>query len=73
MTESVYCGGVKEDCGKQNKNWVIDPADNFEIDPMYSGHYVFGCTLPNAVVNSEKPLRMVITIDGNELTYNIRK
>ena len=70
---NIYSGGVKEDCGKQNTNWVIDPADNFEIDPMYAGHYVFGCTLPNAVVNSKKPLRLVITIDGNELTYNIRK
>lgn len=45
----------------------------FAAGPMYTGHYAFGCTLPNAVVNSKKPLRMVITIDGNELTYNIRK
>ena len=72
-SDRVCYGGVNEDCGKQNTNWVIDPADNFEIDPMHQGHYVFGCTLPNAVVNSEKPLRLVITIDGNELTYNIRK
>lgn len=52
---------------------VINPEDNFVIEPMYQGHYAFGCTLPNAVVNSKKPLRMVITIDGNEITYNIRK
>lgn len=62
-----------EDRKKQNTNWVINQADQFAINPMYQGHYVFGCTLPNAVVNSKAPLRMVITIDGNEITYNIRK
>lgn len=67
---SSYSG---EDSQKQNTNWVINAADQYAIDPMYQGHYVFGCTLPNAVVNSKKPLRMVITIDGNEITYNIRK
>lgn len=61
------------DAKKQNVNWVVDNADRFAINPMYQGHYCFGCTLPNAVVNSKQPLRMVITIDGNELTYNIRK
>lgn len=55
------------------KTSPIQPEDNFAIEPMYEGHYVFGCTLSNAIVNSKKPLRMVITIDGNELAYNIRK
>lgn len=59
--------------GLQNKECVIHMDDVFAIGPMYTGHYAFDCTLPNAVVNSKKPLRMVITIDGNELTYNIRK
>ena len=62
-----------EDNKKQNVRWVINSADNFPIDPMYQGHYVLGCTLPNAVVNSKEPLKMIITIDGNEITYNIRK
>lgn len=57
----------------QNKECVIHKDDVFAVGPMYTGHYAFGCTLPNAVVNSKKPLRVVITIDGNELTYNIRK
>jgi len=51
----------------------INPADNFAIEPMYTGHYMFGCTLPNAVINGKKSLRLIITIDGNEITYNIRK
>jgi len=55
------------------KTSPIQPEDNFAIDPMYEGHYLFGCTLPNAVVNSKAPLKMIITIDGNEITYNIRK
>lgn len=58
--------------GIQNKEFVIDRADQFAIEPWYAGHYAFGCTLPNAIVESDKPLSLVITIDGNELTYNVR-
>ena len=58
---------------EQNIYYVIDKADVFAIGPMYTGHYVFGCTLPNAIVESKKPLRMEIMMDGNEITYNIRK
>jgi len=52
---------------------VLDSDEQFSIEPMYQGHFCFGCTLPNSVVNSKKSLRMVITLDGNEITYNIRK
>ena len=61
------------DANKQNTKWVISTKDNFEIKPMYTGHYVFGCTLPNAIIDSKSPLRMEITMDGNVITYNIRK
>ena len=40
---------------------------------MYTGIFVFGCTLPNSVVESKAPLRIEINLGGNELTYNIRK
>ena len=51
----------------------LSPVDEMSIAPMYKGHYVFGCTLPNAVVeDKEAPLRMIITIGGHTLTYNIR-
>lgn len=56
-----------------NTEYVINPSDNFSINSMYIGHYAFGCTLPNTVINAKTPLRMVITIGGNEITYNIRK
>lgn len=59
--------------GERNKTAYINDGDRFPIGMMYAGHYVFGCTLPNAVMTSSKPLRMIITIDGNELIYNIRK
>jgi len=72
-SSSEYYFDMDADKNSQNLNWVINPADQFSIDPMYQGHYVFGCTLPNAVVSSKSPLKMVITIDGNEITYNIRK
>ena len=58
---------------KYSANYVIHPEDNYSIDPWYVGHYCFGCTLPNAVVDSKAPLRMEIKIGGNEITYNIRK
>ena len=61
------------DGGKSNTECVINAADVFDIDPWYAGHYVFGCTIPNAVLKSNKPMRMEIKLDGNELTYNIRK
>lgn len=61
------------DSEHQNTNWVIHAADQFPIDPMYQGHYAFGCTLPNSVINSTEPLWLVITIGGNEITYFIRK
>lgn len=72
-TWTIYNDTYKAWSNKQNVLYAINAADNFAIKPMYQGHYIFGCTLPNAVVNSKKPLRMVITIDGNEITYNIRK
>lgn len=60
----------EKDCDNQ----VLEIPDHyFAIDPMYKGHYVFGCTLPNAVVESKAPLRMTINLAGNEITYNIRK
>ncbi len=51
----------------------LNEADYSSIDPLYEGFYMFGCALPNFVVNSKKPLAMIITLDGNEITYNIRK
>lgn len=58
--------------GKMNKEFFIDAADQFEINSWYEGHYCFGCTLPNAVVNGTYPLRMEIKIGGNEITYHLR-
>jgi len=53
---------------------VLDPANVETIDMLYTGTYAFGVTLPNSVVEDTKsPLALVITLDGNELTYNIRK
>lgn len=59
--------------GQQNKTAYINDGDRYPIGMMYTGHYVFGCTLPNPVMISNKSLKMIITIDGNELTYIIRK
>lgn len=61
------------DSEKQNLRWVVNEADQFPVEPMYTGHYVFGCTLPNSIINRKESLKLIITIDGNEITYNIRK
>ena len=61
-----------EETQDANTQFVINPADQFAISPMYTGHYVFGCTLPNSVIESDSPMRMEIKVAGNELTYNIR-
>ena len=51
----------------------LSPIDEMSISPMYKGHYAFGCTLPNFIVEDKNsPLRMVIKLDEHELTYNIR-
>lgn len=70
---NTYNTNNERELAGANKEYVINAADRFAIDPMYTGHYVFGCTLPNAVVNGKTPLRIEITFAGNEITYNIRK
>lgn len=68
-----YAGWFYQYDYNKDNNRVIHSDNIFSIDPMYAGHYVFGCALPNAIVNSKKPLQMIITIGGNEITYNVRK
>lgn len=53
---------------------VLNPDNEEAIDMMYTGTYIIGCTLPNSVFEDETlPLRIEISMGGNELTYNIRK
>lgn len=52
---------------------MLDPENDEPIAMMYTGHFFFGCTLPNEVITSKKPLRMEIKLGDNELTYHIRK
>lgn len=56
-----------------SKHAVIVPNDMFAIKPMYTGHYVIGCTLPNAVVESKAPLRVEVQFGEHTLTFHIRK
>lgn len=53
--------------------WVLESSDNFDIDPLYVGYYLFGCTVPNIVEEEDAPLKIVIELDGHEITYNVRK
>ena len=50
----------------------LNKENQFAIAPFYRGYYMFGCTLPNYVVGNSSPLKMVINLGGNEITYIIR-
>lgn len=53
---------------------VINPGNEEPIDMMYTGTYVFGCTLPNSVIEDKgASLRVEIKLGENDLTYHIRK
>lgn len=68
-----YAGWILEYDYNRDENRTLPDGQYLTIDPFYVGHYLTGCTLPNYVMDSKAPLRMEISIDGNELTYNIRK
>ena len=44
-----------------------------KIGALYKGYFIFGCTLPNYIFTTDRPLRMEIEMDGNEFTYYVRK
>lgn len=52
---------------------TLDPANSETTPMMYTAHMIFGCTLPNAVVEGKEPLRIEINLGGNELIFHIRK
>ena len=69
---TFYSTGT-DDEGRFYTDYAISPENEEAVGQMYSGHYVFGCTLPNTVVEEKTTsLRMVINLGGNELTYYIR-
>ena len=45
----------------------------FCISPLYEGHYMLGATLPNAVINGNKELKLIIKMGGNEMTYYVKR
>lgn len=61
------------DSGLQNTNWVINAADNYAIQPSDTGHYVFGCTLPNTVINGRGQLKLSFSIENYEFVYYLRQ
>lgn len=47
--------------------------DEEAVDVLYEGQYLFGSTLPNNIIADENSsLKMIVTIDGNEMVYVIR-
>lgn len=66
-------------CYRRNSNTrgggtvVMNPANEEAINPMYTGTYVIGCTLPNSVFEDKAPLNIEIDIAGNQLTYQVKK
>ena len=60
------------DSERQNIRWAISAEDVYDIAPSARGHYIFGCTLPNEVVEGEGPLWFEITMKEAKLAYHIR-
>ena len=58
--------------GDAGKTIYIAPEDRFEIAPMYTGHYLFGVTLPNAILSDNAPLSIHIKAQNEEFTYIVR-
>ena len=52
---------------------ALHQNDEEPIAVRYSGHYVVGCCLPTDVLNSTSELKLVITLNGEEAIYYIRK
>ena len=51
----------------------LGEADTKPVGMLYWGHYLFFCTLPNFVVeDKEGSLKIVVSLDENELTYIVR-
>ena len=46
--------------------------DFWDIDPLYTANYVFGCALPNFVVNTAGRIVMEITIGDTVMTWVYR-
>ena len=74
--ETSDCG-VSRNVGEKTdypNTIVLNPEKMHAVDMLYTGHYVIGCTLPNSVFeDSKSPLRIEISLGGNDLTYNIIK
>ncbi|MDR0928511.1 MAG: hypothetical protein LBM74_02230 [Oscillospiraceae bacterium] len=43
------------------------------IEMLYTGYYLIGATLPNMVFETTAPLSVTFKLNGNEVTYHIRK
>lgn len=53
---------------------ALNPGNEEAINMLYTGTYVFGCTLPNSVIEDKgSALRVEIKLGENDLTYNVRK
>jgi len=53
---------------------VLDPTNEEAIGMLYTGSFIFGCTLPNKVVEDKNaPLRLEIKLGESDIIYNIRK
>lgn len=71
FSTKVYANGG--DYAKQNLNYVISQEDEFAIVPEDTGYFCFGCTLPSEVAYGDGFLRMIISINGHDITFNILK
>ena len=65
-------GGWVQQYPEQSGDIVFSAEDRHSIVPGENGYFCFGCTVPNAVANNDKPLEMHINLMGQEIVFNIR-
>ena len=50
----------------------VSQSNIMEIEPFYQGYYRFGVTVPDYIINDNKPLYLEVFLNGVTLTYYIR-
>ena len=68
----VFGGNVRQSNNDSDFYRGVDQTAFFEIAPLYLGHYMFYCAVPNYVKETEGPIVMKIQIGETVMTHVIR-
>ena len=69
----VFGGGVRQSDDGSSFYYGQDPTGFFEISPLYLGHYLFYCAVPNYAKETAGPIVMKIQMGETIMTHVIRE